>query len=124
MKTYVFYRENGLVSRVVISDETQQKHLPDEDVLVMDGDCRHAIGTHYINGEFVWLVDETKKLEIAAVGVRGQRNQLLAQSDWTQLPDVPLDTKESWATYRKHLRDITSQLGFPTSVVWPVEPTL
>ena len=56
--------------------------------------------------------------------IRRQRDALLAQSDWTQLPDVPLDTKESWATYRKHLRDITSQIGFPTSVVWPVEPTL
>lgn len=40
--------------------------------------------------------------------VRSIRNTLLAQSDWTQLPDSPLtDAKRAeWATYRQALRDI------------------
>jgi hypothetical protein len=54
--------------------------------------------------------------------VRAQRNQLLAQSDWTQLPDVPPATKEAWATYRQALRDITAQPGYPLSVNWPTPP--
>lgn len=54
--------------------------------------------------------------------VRIERSVLLAQSDWTQLPDVPLPTKDAWATYRQALRDITGQLGFPTNVVWPTPP--
>jgi hypothetical protein len=32
------------------------------------------------------------------------RNRLLADSDWTQLPDAQCD-KTAWATYRQALRD-------------------
>lgn len=53
--------------------------------------------------------------------VRTQRNQLLSLSDWTQLPDVPLATKEAWAIYRQALRDITLQQD-PFNIVWPVPP--
>ena len=53
--------------------------------------------------------------------VRSIRDGLLSQSDWTQLPDVPLATKEAWATYRQALRDITSQPD-PFAVLWPVKP--
>jgi hypothetical protein len=36
--------------------------------------------------------------------MRAIRNDLLAQSDWSQLPDAPVD-REAWATYRQALRD-------------------
>ena len=36
--------------------------------------------------------------------MREVRNGLLADSDWTQLPDAPVD-REAWATYRQALRD-------------------
>jgi len=36
--------------------------------------------------------------------MRAIRNDLLAQSDWTQLPDATVD-REAWATYRQALRD-------------------
>jgi hypothetical protein len=46
--------------------------------------------------------------------------QLLSESDWTQLPDVPLTNKEDWEIYRSALRDIATN---PTlDPVWPVEP--
>ena len=53
--------------------------------------------------------------------VRSQRNAKLSASDWTQLPDVPLATKEAWATYRQALRDVTLQAD-PFAIVWPVSP--
>jgi hypothetical protein len=53
--------------------------------------------------------------------VRAQRNALLSASDWTQLPDVPLATKEAWAVYRQALRDVTLQSD-PFAIVWPVAP--
>lgn len=53
--------------------------------------------------------------------VREQRNELLASSDWTQLPDVPLPTKEAWAAYRQALRDVTDQPD-PFEIVWPTAP--
>ena len=54
--------------------------------------------------------------------VRTRRNTLLLASDWTQLPDVPSETKDQWAKYRQLLRDITDQAGFPESVIWPNKP--
>ena len=56
--------------------------------------------------------------------VRSVRDELLILSDWTQMPDSPLDssTKTSWATYRTALRDISAQAGFPTDFTWPTEP--
>jgi len=36
--------------------------------------------------------------------MRHHRDRLLAESDWTQLPDATCD-REAWATYRQALRD-------------------
>ena len=36
--------------------------------------------------------------------MRNYRDRLLKESDWTQLPDAPVD-QEAWATYRQALRD-------------------
>jgi len=40
-------------------------------------------------------------------GCRRHRDLLLAASDWTQLPDAPVD-KQAWANYRQALRDFPS----------------
>jgi hypothetical protein len=53
-----------------------------------------------------------------AAEVRAQRNALLADCDWTQLADAPVDS-QVWAAYRQALRDITDQPGFPWNIVWP-----
>jgi hypothetical protein len=47
--------------------------------------------------------------------MRLHRNRLLADSDWTQLPDAPVD-REAWATYRQTLRN------FPAT--WTPSPTV
>lgn len=53
-----------------------------------------------------------------------KRNKLLVDSDWTQLPDVPLtdDQKLAWQNYRQSLRDMTDQPEWPNDPVWPVPP--
>jgi len=53
--------------------------------------------------------------------VRRERNKLLKESDWTQIPDCTVD-KTVWATYRQSLRDITTQEGFPFNVTFPTKP--
>lgn len=53
--------------------------------------------------------------------VRARRAVLLAETDWTQLPDVPLETKNLWAEYRQALRDITQQPD-PRNIIWPTAP--
>ena len=73
-----------------------------------------------------WTVRNLTADEIALSSelVRGERNELLANSDWTQVNDSALDdsTKTSWATYRTALRDISTQAGFPTNITWPTAP--
>jgi hypothetical protein len=61
------------------------------------------------------------KLAELAKAVRATRNQMLKDSDWTQVADAPVD-KAAWATYRQALRDVTAQPGFPKEVTWPIEP--
>jgi hypothetical protein len=56
-----------------------------------------------------------------AKAVRADRNRRLADSDWTQLADAPVD-KTAWATYRQALRDVPAQSGFPWNVQWPDTP--
>jgi hypothetical protein len=53
--------------------------------------------------------------------IRETRNELLAECDWTQLGDIPTETKSIWSAYRQSLRDITSQTN-PFSITWPVKP--
>jgi len=79
-----------------------------------------GIGWSYSNGVFTAPVDIKTDAEIA-VAIRAERNSKLTESDWTQIADAPVD-KAAWATYRQSLRDIPQQAGFPTNVVWPVEP--
>jgi len=75
-----------------------------------------------------WAYVDADPLKIAereeteSTVVRVRRNQLLFGSDWTQLPDSPVDSVV-WAAYRQDLRDIPQQVGFPWTVTWPTEPT-
>lgn len=59
--------------------------------------------------------------ERVAARVRESRNNKLAQSDWTQVADAPVD-KAAWAVYRQALRDIPAQERFPGEIIWPVTP--
>ena len=62
--------------------------------------------------------------ETAAEYARKIRDKLLAECDWTQTIDSPLNTakKATWATYRQSLRDIPEQQGFPLNVNFPEKP--
>lgn len=60
--------------------------------------------------------------------VRNQRDQLLAQSDWTQMADSPLtaEQKAVWAAYRQQLRDLPTNIASDNKnwfdVVFPNRP--
>lgn len=56
--------------------------------------------------------------------VWAKAKQMLRESDWSVLPDVPMlnETRQEWKEYRKALRDIRSQSGFPENIVWPNPP--
>jgi hypothetical protein len=53
--------------------------------------------------------------------IRLIRNELLKESDWTQLSDVSQTIKDLWTVYRQELRNITNQEN-PFNIEWPVKP--
>ena len=57
--------------------------------------------------------------------LRVRRNGLLAETDWTVLPDSPIADKTAWQTYRTELRDLTNGLTTVEqveAVTWPTKP--
>lgn len=68
--------------------------------------------------------DEGNPLDPVGVYVRGKRDTLLQDSDYTQTLDYPATETErtAWAVYRQALRDIPTQVGFPNDIVWPTKP--
>lgn len=58
--------------------------------------------------------------------VRAERDMKIAETDYLAMPDYPLSDEDKAAVmaYRRALRDIPSQEGFPREVVWPFEPRI
>jgi len=72
-------------------------------------------------GDAVTAIDNRK-----AASNRTERNQLLADCDWTQSADKGglADSKVTeWATYRQSLRDLPTASGWPHTVTWPTKPS-
>lgn len=61
------------------------------------------------------------EIDVAWKGLRRDRNRRLAASDWTQVPDAPVD-QSAWASYRQELRDLPANTDDPRDIVWPQEP--
>ncbi len=80
-------------------------------------------GVYYQNWEQVDASESeiTNRLNDKWEEIREFRNQLLLECDWTQLADIPTETKTVWQTYRQELRDVTSQSN-PFNIVWPTKP--
>ena len=82
----------------------------------------------------VAVVDKTAEdiqaeTDAQAASVRAQRDRLLAESDWVTIKAVDasadglgVQLPMVWINYRKALRDITAQEGFPWTIVWPEKP--
>jgi len=85
-----------------------------------------------VNGTWIeqWIEAPATPEEIAertaakASEIRADRNQRLADCDWTQLADSPLDLdgKLAWQLYRETLRMVPEQADFPWEVQWPPQP--
>jgi hypothetical protein len=86
-------------------------------------------GVEFKNNKWMWKwvvseMDDDAKASLDATqakSVREQRNKLIAECDWTQLEDAPVN-KQVWANYRQALRDVPEQAGFPWNVTWPTKP--
>ena len=101
--------ENGVVANVAIADSPIE-----ENWIASDDAC---IGDLYSGGVFEKPLPD---YDGEWVIIRAERNAKLAASDWTQLPDAPVDAAE-WAEYRQELRDVTDQTD-PFDIAWPTAP--
>lgn len=69
-----------------------------------------------------WIIND----DIAAQEIISKRNNLLLDSDWTELIGSEKRLGDilykKWQQYRQDLRDITDQADFPLNIVWPTKP--
>ena len=63
---------------------------------------------------------ESKLEEWQPVNVREERNTKLSATDWTASTDITMTAEMT--TYRKALRDVPAQAGFPNTITWPEAP--
>tara|TARA_R110000803_G_scaffold1414_1_gene4594 strand:- start:350 stop:646 length:297 start_codon:yes stop_codon:yes gene_type:complete len=84
------------------------------------------LGEAYADQGWVQVEGEVKSVPVSSPSeVEWEKAKgLLRKSDWSMLPDVPMTVadKKGWIEYRRVLREIRFQMGFPDNVVWPKSP--
>jgi hypothetical protein len=80
-------------------------------------------GVYYQNWEQTdaSISEINERIENKWFEIREIRNELLSECDWTQLSDIPTETKTEWTEYRQLLRNVTTQSN-PFSIIWPAKP--
>jgi hypothetical protein len=100
------------------------KNLQDEVfALEVDGSQDHMI-TEDMQEISIHEVNRINKKQTTTTWdtIKKYRNKLLSESDWTDLPNSPVNNKPAWIRYRQTLRDITIHFKTPSEVVWPTKP--
>ena len=113
-----FLEANNCMTVTVWKQYDQRTEKLDSVAPYIEGNTVYTIAVEPLTPEEIEANTESQWSKI-----RSQRDTLLAACDWTQLPDVPLDTeqKQAWVVYRQALRDVTSQAD-PYNIEWPVAP--
>lgn len=100
------------------------------DTVDLPGDLPRFVCHTCASGAYREAVAEAEAMAALAAGpdwsaVRAKRNLLLANCDWTLLPDVSLapEVASAWTVYRQALRDITTAFPSPAVVDWPSPPS-
>ena len=83
------------------------------------------LGDDYADLGWVVVGEEAEAATASAADLEWERaKQMLRDSDWSVLPDVPMTAgeRDAWIAYRRALREIRLQPGFPNEIVWPAAP--
>ena len=124
-KSYAVYKVvTGEIKQVIMTpfeSEVAATLLEGQSYKEIDADLVTDMDRQRFNSEgniefFTPVVDP----KVARLGFINSRNKKLLDSDWTQLPDAPVD-KEAWAEYRQKLRDLPETTD-TLNVVWPDRP--
>jgi hypothetical protein len=138
MKFYAVIK-NGSLHQGVALDEVSAQAFGDslgEGEVLIDCEVMVSPAKHYWDGEtiveksespglaYFWDDGTNQYVYDIATGfsyLRLERNQKLSESDWTQVPDAPVD-QQAWAVYRQQLRDLPDNTTDPRNPVWPTPP--
>lgn len=131
MQYYANYDENNGKILGFYVDEIHGDKIPDPKIAISEEEWRDAIANQdkrKISHETLKIVETippaaTRDECLAAVRLR--RNQLLSETDWTQLVDavMPEQQQTSWKVYRQALRDFPATCN-PYSPDWPERPII
>jgi hypothetical protein len=132
--TYYKSSDGRIVSRATLLNEQEVEQNKPEDCTYVIGDYDQDL-VWFPNGQMQiippkpdsfhnfdystghWLADDASAMR----ALRDERNRRLAASDWTQVPDAPVD-QAAWAAYRQQLRDLPDNTEDPRNPVWPTPP--
>ena len=113
-KNYIFIIRDKLEPIIKTGTEKQPKILFNN-----DGTTKIIFKKIDKYGQNIYTPNEAEKFAY----VRYKRNQILAETDWTQISDTPLPAKikADWGTYRQALRDLPTKINI-NKQVWPEKP--
>ncbi len=119
------YREaDGQITGVLVvtsEGDARLSCLPGEAFVEGRGD---QITEEVVGGQIVRKSEQAidaYEIDQAWQTLKNKRQVLLSGSDWTQVPDAPVD-HAVWAIYRQALRDLPANTVDPRTVVWPTPP--
>jgi hypothetical protein len=123
MKNYSKYEEGTgrIVGRLTCNESSAKANGP-----VVEGHW-DPIVYRVVDGKVVKRdKDSAEELRIAKEqkGLAVRIKELLKDSDWTQMPDVPLskEKKKEWKDYRQALRDLPHRTEDPRKLKMPRKP--
>lgn len=117
----------GISTRNTRSDEVPEGTIDITDIEIPEDVKKNPQNWTFENGAFREFTEQEKADndfpdEVYWNKLRNERNELLEKSDWTQVPDAPVDASV-WAVYRQALRDLPNNTDDPRNPVWPTKPS-
>jgi len=112
MKPFIVYTQDGTILRTGSCPDAMFDLQKNADELIMEGVADDA-SDMIKDGKIVQkpAPSDTVKNDAAILELRLRRDLMLADTDWTQLPDSPLSdsAKNEWQEYREKLRNLPSE---------------
>lgn len=122
-KITVYFFDNIVEQEVTRMNEQQIIYVYDMYQITIEN--RPNLEEDIQNNFDIWLqFAKDCEYEKLAAEIRNKRDNLLTQTDWTQVTDTVLNTEkqQEYKEYRQQLRDIPEQQEFPYHVVFPEKP--
>ena len=123
MKNFIVYTNDGSIVRTGSCPSSMFDLQAQDGEFILEGVAPDEANYKVLDEQVVHS-PRVSTIEEVQEEIRMQRASLLRASDWTQVPDAPVD-QQAWATYRQALRDLPAQYQNETdfaNVVFPNPP--